>query len=135
MAGPTDARFLLALGQFEKALQRLQELLPLDETSIVRDALIQRFEFTFETAWKAAYRWLRARGADVNEEAFAVLPRAFANRLVTDEGAWNQLRKMRNLTSHTYHEPYAVQVAAFVRADGVRLFTELAQTLKARADE
>lgn len=135
MANNTDPRFLLALGQFEKALSRLHELLPLDETPIVRDALIQRFEFTFETAWKAAYRWLRARGADVAEEAFAVLPRAFANRLVTDEGAWNLMRKMRNLTSHTYHEPYAVQVAAFVRGDGARLFDDLARTLKARADE
>lgn len=130
-----DARFLLALEQFDKALARLDELLPLDETAIVRDALIQRFEFTFETAWKAAYRWLRARGADVAEEAFAVLPRAFANRLIADEGAWNRLRKMRNLTSHTYHEPYAVEVAAFVRAEGVRLFHELLATLRARADE
>lgn len=133
MAG--EARFLLALEQYEKALMRLHEVLQLDETPIVRDALIQRFEFTFETAWKAAFRWLRARGADVAEEAFAVLPRAFANRLLSDEGAWNQLRKMRNLTSHTYHEPYAVQVAAFVRSDAVRLFDELANTLRARADE
>lgn len=130
-----DARFMLALGQFEKALGRLQDVMALDETDIVRDALIQRFEFTFETAWKAAYRWLRARGADVAEEAFAVLPRAFANRLVTDEGAWNQMRKMRNLTSHTYHEPHALQVAAFVRQEGLRLFGELLATLQARADE
>lgn len=131
----TDARFALALAQFDKALARLHELLPLDETPIVRDALIQRFEFTFETAWKAVYRWLRARGANVAEEAFAVLPRAFANGLVTDEGAWSQMRRMRNLTSHTYHEPLAVEVAAFVRADGVRLFDALLAALKARADE
>ncbi len=130
-----DPRFQLALDQFAKALGRLHEVLPLDETPIVRDALIQRFEFTFETGWKAAYRWLRARGADVAEEAFAVLPRAFANRLVADEGAWNQMRKMRNLTSHTYHEPYAVQVAAFVRQDAVRLFDDLLAVLQARADE
>ena len=131
----TDTRFQLALDQFAKALARLHEVLLLDETGVVRDALIQRFEFTFETAWKSAYRWLRARGADVSEEAFAVLPRAFANRLVSDEGAWNQMRKMRNLTSHTYHEPLAVEVAAFVRQDGVRLFDDLLTTLQARADE
>lgn len=130
-----DHRFSLALAQFENALARLHELLPLDETPVVRDALIQRFEFTFETAWKAAYRWLRARGADVAEEAFAVLPRAFANRLIADEGGWNQMRKMRNLTSHTYHEPLAVEVAAFVRGDGVRLFDSLAAVLRTRADE
>lgn len=130
-----DARFMLALTQFDKALARLHEVLPLAENTIVRDALIQRFEFTFEAAWRAAYRWLQARGADVPQEAFAVLPRAFANRLVTDEAAWNEMRRKRNLTSHTYHEQLAIDVAAFVRGPGVRCFDELLATLQARADE
>lgn len=130
-----EARFLLALGQFEKALARLHALLPEPETEIVRDALIQRFEFTFEAAWRAAYRWLRARGADVNEEAFAVLPRAFANRLIANDGDWSELRKKRNLTSHTYQEQLAVEVAAFVRTVGVRCFDDLLAALKARAEE
>lgn len=130
-----DARFLLALGLFEKALARLHEVVDMSENAVVRDALIQRFEFTFETGWRAAYRWLRARGADVNEEAFAVLPRAFANRLVTDEGAWYELRKKRNLTSHTYNEALAIEVAAFVRGTALRCFDELLATLQARADE
>jgi nucleotidyltransferase substrate binding protein (TIGR01987 family) len=130
-----DARFLLALGQFEKALARLHELLPEPETPIVRDALIQRFEFTFEAAWRAAYRWLQVRGADVAQEAFVVLPRAFANRLIADEGAWSELRKKRNLTSHTYQEQLAIEVAAFVRGTGIRCFDDLLSTLKARADE
>lgn len=131
----TDARFVLALASFDKALARLHEVLVENETTIVRDALIQRFEFTFETAWRAMYRWLRARGAAVDEEAFAVLPRAFANRLVTDEARWSEMRKKRNLTSHTYHEALAIEVAAFVRSAGVQCFDELLATLKARADE
>jgi nucleotidyltransferase substrate binding protein (TIGR01987 family) len=130
-----DDRFTLALGQFGKALARLHEVLQEPESTIVRDALIQRFEFTFEAGWRAAYRWLRARGADVAEEAFAVLPRAFANRLIADEGAWNEMRKYRNLTSHTYQEKLAIEVAAFVRTTGVRCLDELLGTLKARADE
>lgn len=130
-----DHRFGLALSAFEKASTRLHEIVAENETMIVRDALIQRFEFTFEAAWRAAYRWLRARGAAVDEEAFAVLPRAFANRLIVDEGGWNELRKMRNLTSHTYQEALAIEVAAFVRSRGVALFDDLLATLKARADE
>ena len=130
-----ERRFELALQAFESALSRLQEALILDETDIVRDALIQRFEFTFETAWKAMYRWLRARGADVAEEAFAVLPRAFANGLIADEAAWSETRQKRNLTSHTYREQMAIDVAAFVRAVAVHKFDELLATLRARADE
>jgi nucleotidyltransferase substrate binding protein (TIGR01987 family) len=130
-----DARFDIALEQFAKALSRLHEVLPMPETTIVRDALIQRFEFTFEAGWRAAYHWLRARGADVSQEAFAVLPRAFRNGLLTAEDDWNELRRMRNLTSHTYREQLAIEVAAFVRGTGVRCFDDLLATLKARAAE
>lgn len=131
----TDARFTLALEAFEKALSRLKEVLAENETAIVRDALIQRFEFTFEAAWRAAYRWLRARGANVAEEAFAVLPRAFANALIADEARWAEMRQKRNMTSHTYDEKLAVEVAAFVRAEAVACFDALLATLKARAGE
>ena len=130
-----DPRFTLALQQFEKALTRLHEVLAESETTIVRDALIQRFEFTFEAAWRAAYRWLRVRGVELDEEAFQVLPRAFQNRLIADDKAWTELRRMRNLTSHTYQESLAIQVAAFVRAEGVRCFDALLAELRARADE
>lgn len=130
-----DKRFALALGNFDKALTRLHEVLAMSETDIVRDALIQRFEFTFETGWQAAWWWLRARGADLPKEAFEVLPRAFANGLIADEGAWNDLRKNRNRTAHTYQEKVAIEVAAFVRTVGVRCFDDLLAALKARAGE
>lgn len=130
-----DTRFELALKDFTSARARLHEAVALDETTIVRDALIQRFEFTFETGWKAVHRWLAARGAAVDAEAFAVLKRAFANRLVIDEGAWTEIRRFRNLTSHAYREALAIQVAAFVRTDALIRFDELLATLTARAEE
>lgn len=127
-------RFALALGHFEKALDRLNEVLAEPtETTIVRDALIQRFEFTFEAAWKAMYRWLRARGNDVDEEAAAVIPEAFARRLIADEKGWGQMRKFRNKTSHTYDEVIAVEVAAFVRHSSLPLFSALLTILRERS--
>ncbi len=127
-------RFALSLAHFEKALGRLNEVLaePL-ETMVVRDSTIHRFEFTFEAAWKAMYRWLRARGNDVDEEAAAVIPRAFSLRLIADEKGWGQMRKFRNKTSHTYDETIAVEVAAFIRQTAPQLFEALVVTLKERA--
>lgn len=130
-----DPRFALALAHFEQALGRLLEVVALPEDPIVRDALIKRFEFTFEAGWKAAYRWLRARGVDVDEGAYEVLPEAFKRRLVTDEAGWGAMRKYRNRTSHTYDEAVAVEVAGFARNQGLALLAELLATLKARADE
>ncbi|MFA6180088.1 MAG: HI0074 family nucleotidyltransferase substrate-binding subunit [Candidatus Methylopumilus sp.] len=130
-----DRRFELALKAYEKALTRLNEVLAEPEDDLIRDALIKRFEFTFETAWKAMYRWLLARGAEVDEEAYSVLPRAYKNRLITADDAWADIRKKRNLTSHTYKEEMAIEVAAFVRSVAIHHFEELLVVLKSRAEE
>lgn len=132
---PMDDRLKLALNHFARAQARLVEVLAQPEDDFMRDALIQRFEFTFEAGWKAAFRWLRARGVDVDEDAYSVIPEAFKRRVITDEAGWGQMRKFRNLTSHTYNEMTAMQVAAFVRVDAVRLLQDMLDVLKARADE
>lgn len=129
----SDERFTLALGHFERALTRLHEVLAEPENEFIRDATIQRFEFTFEAAWKAMYRWLRARGVDVDEDAYSTIPEAFKRRLITDERRWGDMRRYRNLTSHTYNLPLAIEVAAFVRADAALTLDALAQALRERA--
>ena len=127
-----DERFTLALERFERALTRLHEVLAQPENDFIRDATIQRFEFTFEAAWKAMYRWLRARGVDVDEDAYSSIPEAFKRRLITDEKRWGEMRRYRNLTSHTYNLPLAIEVAAFVRSDVAPTLDALAQALRER---
>lgn len=132
---PASERFTQALTAFAKARARLHDVLQQQEDEFIRDAVIQRFEFTFESAWKAAYRWLRDRGEPVNESAHSVLPKAVANGLILDAAGWDEMRLRRNQTSHTYDEPLALDVAAFVRAQAPALFDELLQQLRERADE
>lgn len=129
----SDERFNLAREHFARALARLHEVLAEPENDIVRDATIQRFEFTFEAAWKAMYRWLRLRGIDLDEDAYSTIPEAFKRRLITDEARWGDMRRYRNLTSHTYNERLAIEVAAFVRADAIEIFDALLQTLNERS--
>ena len=128
-----DDRFNLALDHFARALGRLHEVLAQPETDFMRDAIIQRFEFTFEAGWKAMYRWLRSRGVDVDEDAFSTIPESFKRRLITDAAVWGEMRKYRNLTSHTYNEPLAIEVVAFVRVDGLAALDSVLQALKDRA--
>jgi nucleotidyltransferase substrate binding protein (TIGR01987 family) len=122
---PSQDRLALALSQFERALARLKQVLERPEDDVVRDAIIQRFEFTFEMAWKAMYRLLRQRGVDVSESAFEVIPAAFKHAIISDAAGWGDLRRFRNLTSHTYDEKIAIEVAAFVRAESIGLFDAL----------
>ena len=125
-----DERFVEQREQFERALARLHEALDENETALIRDALIQRFEFTFEMAWRCLHRYLANKGVKLPQQAWAVLPEAFQSQLITDAQVWDLLRECRNLTSHTYKEDMAIQVAAMVRGQGIAAFDQLAERLR-----
>ncbi len=122
-------RFEVARRQFGNAFDRLCEVVALDETDIVRDSLIQRFEFTYELAWKAMRHYLRDEGVQMPEYAGATLQAAFAAHLISDGQVWEKIKDYRNETSHTYDQDKAVEVAAFVRATAVPAFALLRDKL------
>ncbi|GHV19348.1 hypothetical protein FACS189494_00680 [Spirochaetia bacterium] len=97
----------------EKALLSLKEALSVfaaDNTNtIVRDSVIQRYEYTFELVNKILRRFLMQMETDrqtVSEMFFTEIIRLCNKRglLLNDIEKWNVYRKMRNLTSHTYDE-------------------------------
>lgn len=125
----SQERFELVREQFGSALERLHEALAESETRIVRDALIQRFEFTYELGWKCMFHWLRAQGERVPETVREVLKAGFRTELIGDAELWGKIQQYRNETSHTYNEKKAIEVAAFVRRQAVHGFDALLKKL------
>nr|VFK15620.1 MAG: nucleotidyltransferase substrate binding protein, HI0074 family [Candidatus Kentron sp. LPFa] len=83
----------------------------------IRDGLIQRFEFTYESSHKMLKRYLRAISPtpeEVDRMAFADLIRsANEQRLLrSDWQVWRGYREMRARTSHAYDEDIALEVVA-----------------------
>jgi nucleotidyltransferase substrate binding protein (TIGR01987 family) len=71
-----------------RALQRLQEAAraaEADDNAIIRDGLIQRFEFTYELAWKALKDYLEQNGIVDKYSPKGVFKEAYAQRLVGNE--------------------------------------------------
>lgn len=126
-------RFELQREYFEKALARLGEVLELDESDVVRDSIIHRFEFTFEMAWKTLFRFLADRGERIAAKAWDVLPVAFESLLIDDAEVWGKIRELRNETSHEYNEQKAIEVAAYVRQHAYPAFLRLRDELARRA--
>lgn len=126
----SNERFELARSQFEKALARLHEALAENETGLVRDALIQRFEFTYELGWKSMFYWLRAQKENVPEVVRQVIQAAFRAELIAAADQWEKIKDYRDETSHTYDEKKAIEVAAFVRAQAVHAFDALLVKLR-----
>lgn len=118
-------RFEVARAQYNRALDRLHEVVVLDESDIIRDSLIQRFEFTYELAWKCMFYWLREQGESVLEMQRPILQAAFRCELIADPKLWEDIKEQRDETSHTYNEAKAVSVSAFVRGNALAEFDVL----------
>ena len=85
----------------------------------VRDATIQRFEYTFELTHKMLKRFLEMTEASsdlIDQLSFATLIRTGAEKglLRTSWNVWSTYRTARNLTSHTYNEAKAIEVCAII---------------------
>lgn len=103
-----------ALTSLRRALARWQATQEQDEE--LRDACIQRFEYTFELSWKMLARRLERDLPDarsVDAMSFRDLMRSGGERgLVRDVDVWMMFRDKRNTTSHTYNAAKAADVAA-----------------------
>ena len=104
-----DERSALRLRSFGAALDRLDDALAQPKTEWTRDSAIQRFEFTFELAWKAVATVAEAQGVDARSprEAFK---RAFALGWIDEEDVWLRMLDDRNRTTHTYNEAVAEEI-------------------------
>lgn len=94
---------------FEKSLKRLEEILEKEETDTVRDAAIQRFEFTIELAWKLTQKFLRSEEI-ICRSPKECLKEAFKFGLIKDDPRWFEMLNDRNLTVHTYDEETAKEI-------------------------
>lgn len=125
---------MLELTAFRKAIDSLAEALDwyknrstVAPSEILRDSVIQRFEYTYELAWKMMRRWLEANiGASYvdgisRKELFRM---ATEQRLIADLLKWFRYHEARNQTSHIYDESVAQDVFSVVEdfLDDVKKF-------------
>lgn len=87
-----------AFTQLEQANSRYENLSELE-----KEGLVQRFEYTFELAWKTLKDFLESKGVMVNFPR-EVIKEAFATGLVIDGELWMEMLDKRNLMAHTYEE-------------------------------
>jgi nucleotidyltransferase substrate binding protein (TIGR01987 family) len=113
-----------------RSLDGLAEALAVPaEEPLAIDGTIQRFEFTFELFWKALRRLLTGQGIEANSPK-VVLQQAYRLGWLDDEPKWLQVLVDRNLTSHTYREPLALEIYGRIPAHHAAM-REVVQKLRA----
>jgi len=112
----------LDLSSFIKAISSLEQALHEHDkrpNAFIRDACIQRFEYTYELAWKMLKRFLEATSAnlvEIDEMSFQTLIRSGSEKGLILNGwdIWAAYRKARSTTSYVYDEVKANEVFAVI---------------------
>lgn len=116
-----------------KAYNKLKEVSELYDGSneIIRDSLIQRFEFTYELTHKTLREFMKYLGVTLdNSFPRTIFKKAYVNNLISSEEIWINLLEDRNCTSHIYNENLASEVAERIVKDYVPAMEELIEKLK-----
>lgn len=87
--------------------------------TLICDGLIQRFEFTYDLSHKMSRRALELAAAnreEIDRMSFPTLIRTGSEQglLQGDWTIWRAYHEMQNITSHTYDEAKAQQVASAI---------------------
>ena len=125
----------LNLEPLEKAISQLksgiEQSRTVSDNDLLRDGVIQRFEYTMDLSWKMIQRYLK-HIVQVDESVLRTKKDLFREaarlRLITNVEAWFGYYESRNETSHIYDSRIAESVfaqAELFLPDAIRLLEEL----------
>lgn len=116
---------------YSKALQRLKEALLEETSAIVIDGTIQRYEFTFELAWKTVKDYLEYNGiVDNVASPRNTIQHAFQSKIIQDGEIWIQMMLDRNALSHLYDEERSREIYENIKNKYIVEFEKLKEFLE-----
>jgi nucleotidyltransferase substrate binding protein (TIGR01987 family) len=128
----SQERFIERQADTRASAARLREAVTQPESDLIRDATIQRFEFTFEVVWKTLKLYLERQGHECGGPR-PTLKKAFAEGLIhtPDEAdVWLRMLEDRNLTSHAYDQTLAARIYDHIVRDYAPLLSTMAAQIE-----
>lgn len=134
-----DVRWQQRLSSFRKALALLREpLLELERnfSDLEKEGIVQRFEITFELAWKTMNDFLAFNGVAARPVSpRAAIKAAFSARIIEDGQLWIEMLDRRNLLTHTYDEKLLDETVQLLRGRYLGAFERLRSMLEQKTHE
>ena len=123
-------RFIERKQDLTNATKRLNEALEQEETDIVIDGVLHRYEFTFELAWKTLKDYLEYLGIPMNTGSpREVIKESFAHNLISDGEIWIKMMLARNSLSHLYDEETSRQIYIAIKNEYIHELEKLVESL------
>ncbi|MDP3283009.1 MAG: nucleotidyltransferase substrate binding protein [Desulfobacterales bacterium] len=111
----SDIRWIQRFNNFNKAFAQLKEAVKLAKqrqlSNLEELGLNHTFEYTHEIVWNTLKDLLKERGVGNLYGSRDTTRKAFKTGLLENGDVWMDMIKSRNLTSHTYNEEIAHQIA------------------------
>lgn len=129
-----DIRWKQRFQNFEAAYRLLEEAMAdggANLSDLEKEGVVQRFEYTYELAWKTLKDYLENSGlviAPVTPKQ--VIKEAFAAKLLESGEVWVRMLDHRNLLSHTYDRSVFDTAISAVEDDYLLAIGELHTRLK-----
>jgi len=131
MASKEDVRWQQRFANYCKALAQLEKFILKGELSELEEqGLIKAFEYTYELAWNTMKDYLDYQGILDVAGSRDTIREAFKINLISNGEEWMDMLVSRNLTSHSYNEDTADQIASAV----VNTYFNLFKTLEAKLE-
>lgn len=126
MSEQKDIRWQQRFMNYKKALGQLADGLDIEHPSdLEREGIIQRFEYTFDLAWKTLKDYLEFQGITDITGSRDTFREAFSFGIIEKGELWMEMIESRNLTSHTYNEETASKILESIRNEYYSLFISL----------
>lgn len=111
---------------YNRALERLKEAFLQEPTEIVIDGTLQRYEFTFELAWKTLKDYLEYNGIIDNVGTpRVIIQSAYKSKVIKDGDKWIQMMLDRNMLSHLYDEDKSREIYNNIKNEYLQMLEEL----------
>jgi len=134
-----DIRWKQRFDNYLRAFETLRRAVELarrrDLSELEQQGLIQSFEFTHELAWNVLKDYLEETGISGIIGSKGATREAFKNGLIHDGESWMEMIKSRNLSSHTYNQDTAEEVATNILTRFHPAFEQLTATFTALAEQ
>lgn len=126
-----DIRWKQRFNNYQKALAQFEEAVRGNQQErLAQEGLIQRFEFTFELAWKCLQDLLTERGLVEIRGPKPVLTQALQDSLIENGILWMEMLKAQNEASHLYDEKVFLEIYDKAKNHFLKPLQQLKQKLQ-----
>ena len=126
-----NIRWKQRFNHFEKAFNLLKNVFEdrkIEELSLLeKEGVVQRFEYTYELAWKTLKDYLEYSGSlnNVDISPRNIFKEAYSAKIIKNENIFIDMMLSRNLLSHTYDFVKFEEIFKRIENDYLKVLNEL----------